>query len=234
MLLRPARVQVIVQNAHDARAVAALQVARERIVTIPGSGVDLVRFAPSEEPTGPVVVAMVSRMLADKGVVELVEAARQVKAALPQVQVLLIGPPDPDNPASVPEAQLRAWSGQGVVRWCPGTDDVPAVWARSHIAVLPSYREGLPKSLLEAAACGRAIIASDVPGCSDVVVHGETGLLVPPRDAAALARAIARLAGDPALRRRLGDAARARVERLFAEPQVIAQTLALYGPVPTS
>jgi glycosyltransferase involved in cell wall biosynthesis len=106
------------------------------------------------------------------------------------------------------------------------------VWARSHIAVLPSYREGLPKSLLEAAACGRAIIASDVPGCSDVVVHGETGLLVPPRDAAALARAIARLAGDPALRQRLGEAARARVERLFAEPHVIARTLALYGPVP--
>lgn len=232
MLLRPARVQVIVQNAHDARAVAALGVARERIVTIPGSGVDTVRFAPSDEPPGPVVVAMVSRMLVDKGVVELVDAARAVRARFPDVRVRLVGPPDPDNPASLPESRLRAWVEEGVVEWCSGTDDVPAIWARSHIAVLPSYREGLPKSLIEAAACGRAIVATDVPGCSDVVVDGETGLLVPARDAAALARAIARLVEDPALRRRLGAAARARAEHLFAEGHVIAQTLALYAPVP--
>ena len=230
--LRPRRVQIIVQNAHDAHTVEDLGIARDRIVTIAGSGVDTVRFAPSVEPPGPVVVAMVSRMLADKGVVELVDAARQVRARYPDMRVRLVGPPDPDNPASLPESRLRAWVEEGVVEWCPGTDDVPAIWARSHIAVLPSYREGLPKSLIEAAACGRAIVATDVPGCSDVVVHGETGLLVPPRDAAALARAIVRLAGDAALRRRLGEAARARVERLFAEPQVIAQTLALYGPVP--
>ena len=233
-LLAPRRVHVIVQNADDARAVHVLGVARDRIVTIAGSGVDTQRFMPCDEPPGPVVVAMVSRMLADKGVLELVAAAREVRARHPDVRVRLVGPLDPENPASLSETRLKDWVAEGVIEWCPGSTDVPGIWARSHIAVLPSYREGLPKALAEAAACGRPIVTSDVPGCNDVVRDGESGLLIPPRDGAALARAIIRLIEDPALRRRLGAAARVRAERLFAESEVIARTLAIYGEAPGS
>ena len=141
----------------------------------------------------------------------------------------LVGARDPDNPACVPEATLRAWDASGAVRWHGAVDDVRAVWARASIAVLPSYREGLPMSLLEAAACGRPIVTTDVPGCREVVVDGETGLLVPARDPRALADAIARLAADAVLRRRLGAAARRRVEARFAREIVVGQTLDLYA-----
>jgi len=228
LALTPRRVRVVVQNEHDARTVRALGAAG-RVHVIPGSGVDLDRFRPLPEPEGPLVVSMVSRMLEDKGVCELVAAAREVRRVRADVRFRLVGPPDPDNPASISPDRLRAWQQEGVVQWCPGTQDVPAVWAASHVAALPSYREGLPKSLAEAAACGRSLITTDVPGCRDVAGGGEAGLLVPPRDAAALARAVLRLAEDPALRHRLGRSARARAERCYGEQRIVADTLALYG-----
>ena len=204
----------VVQNPDDAAFVAGLGIDLRRIAVIPGSGVDTTRFAPSPEPAGPVRVAMVSRLLWDKGVGEFVEAARVVRAQHPALRFTLVGAPDEGNPAAVPEARLQAWQAEGVIDWQGRRDDIPAVWRESHIAILPSYyREGLPKTLLEAASCGRPIVAADVPGSREIAREGESALLVPPRDPAALAEAILRLAEDPALRARLGAGGRRLVER---------------------
>lgn len=224
-------VRIIVQNSVDQKLIESLGVPPERIALIAGSGVDFSVFQERPEPTGPVVVAMVSRMLWDKGVGELVEAARLVRSEIDNVVIRLVGPMDPANPSTIPEATLMNWVREGVVEWTGPTREVPSVWSDAHIGVLPSYREGLPKSLLEAAACGRPLIATDVPGCRDVVVHEETGLLVPPKDPNALARAIIRLAKDPRLRSHLGNAARERVEQHFSVGKVVEQTLTLYRSI---
>ncbi len=171
---------------------------------------------------------MVSRMLRDKGVLELVEAARLLRRRAVPLRVVLVGWPDPENPTAIAERELRAWGDADVIDWWGERSDIAEIWANSHIAVLPSYREGLPKSLLEAAACGRPMVATDVPGCREIVRDGETGLLVPPRDAPSLAAALERLAGDATLRRRLGAAARDLVERALSDQVVAEQTLALY------
>ena len=218
----------IVQNPDDAAFVAGLGIDRRCIVVIPGSGVDTARFVPSPEPEGPVRVAMVSRLLWDKGVGEFVEAARIARTQSPDLRFTLIGAPDEGNPAAVPSAQLEGWRDEGIIEWQGHRDDIPAVWRESHIAVLPSYREGLPKALLEAASCGRPIVAADVPGSREIARDGESALLVPPRDSAALAAAILRLADDPALRARLGAGGRALVERHFSEERIAAETLALW------
>ncbi|MBF0426640.1 MAG: glycosyltransferase family 4 protein [Magnetococcales bacterium] len=228
-LLGDARVRVMAQNRDDAALlseVSALPV--ERITLIAGSGVDPERFRVEPEPSGEPVVTMVSRMLWDKGVAEFVAAAGQLKARHPGWRFLLVGSPDPHNPTTVPVAQLRAWHASGIVEWLGEREDIPAVLAGSHVAVLPSYREGFPKSLLEAAACGRAIVATDVPGCRHLVQDGCNGLLVPREDASALAVAIERLGDDAGWRQRLGSAGRRMVEEHFSQAVVIRQTLALY------
>ena len=230
--------RLILQNPDDIAAmtgaamtgatVAGAAVAAERVALIRGSGVDIQIFRPREEPEGTPVAVMVSRMLWDKGVGELVEAARLLRRREVPLRVVLVGPPDPDNPASIPERQLRDWDAAGDVAWWGERSDIAEIWAKGQIAVLPSHREGLPKSLLEAAACGRPMVAADVSGCREIVKDGVTGLLVPPGDAEGLADALERLARDPDLRRRLGAAARDLVEREFSEEAVVAQTLALY------
>ena len=218
----------LTQNPDDAAFVAGLGIDRRRIVVIPGSGVDTARFTPSPEPEGPVRVAMVSRLLWDKGVGEFVEAARVARARRPEMHFTLIGAPDEGNPAAVPLAQLEGWRDEGLIDWQGRRDDIPAVWGESHIAVLPSYREGLPKALLEAAASGRPIVAANVPGSREIARDGESALLVPPRDPAALAAAILRLADDPALRARLGAGGRRLVEREFSEDRIAEATLELW------
>jgi glycosyltransferase involved in cell wall biosynthesis len=167
-------------------------------------------------------------MLWDKGVGELVAAARLLKPELPSLRIWLVGPPDAENPASIPESQLTRWVDEGILEWLGQHEDVAALWRQAHIAVLPSYREGLPKSLLEAAASGRPMVAADVPGCREIVVDNETGLLVPARDAVALAGALSRLAGDAALRQRMGAAARHRAVEHFSQERIGSETLALY------
>ncbi|RMD65445.1 MAG: glycosyltransferase family 1 protein [Alphaproteobacteria bacterium] len=206
-------------------------VKRDRWVLIKGSGVDMARFAPMPEPPeslGPPVVVLPARMLRDKGVAEFVAAARALRARGVAARFVLVGASDPGNPTAIPESDLRAWHAEGTVEWHGPAADMPAVLAGAHIVCLPSYREGLPKSLIEAAACARPIVATDVPGCREIARHGENALLVPPRDAAALAEALARLIAEPALRRRLGARGRAIAEAEFALDSVIDQTLALY------
>lgn len=223
-----ARGVVIVQNPDDAATVQGLGIAPERIRLIPGAGVDTEHFSPQPEPEGVPVVMLASRLLWDKGVGEFVEAARRLKG---RARFVLVGAPDPGNPASVAEGDLRAWVQDGIVEWWGRRDDMAKVLSAAHIVCLASYREGLPKVLLEAMACGRACITTDAPGCRDCVRDGDNGLLVPVKDAVALAAAIARLIDDKNLRRRMGERGRERAVAEFSLDGVIGATLEAYRGV---
>jgi glycosyltransferase involved in cell wall biosynthesis len=221
---------VVVQNPEDRAALAELGIDAQRIILIRGSGVDASRFVPLREAnSATVTVALVSRMLREKGVLDAVAAIRLLRARGLRVKLLLAGPNDPDNRGSLTAELLSSLAAEPGIEWLGPVTDVRAVWRRAAIAVLPStYGEGVPKALLEAAACARAIVATDVPGCREVVRPGETGILVPPRDVDALADAIASLAGDPTQRSAMGRAGRALIERDFGEEIVARDTLALY------
>ncbi|MGE8666117.1 MAG: glycosyltransferase family 4 protein [Achromobacter mucicolens] len=222
--------RVIFQNANDRDLLKSLGAVREeQVVIIRGAGVDLDAFRPTPEPPAPpVVVTMVARLLRDKGVQEFVQAARLLRERGVPVTMQLVGGLDAGNPASATQADVDAWQQYGCVQALGERSDVAALYAAAHIAVLPSYREGLPKSLIEAAACARAVVTTDVPGCRDAIEPNVTGLLVPVRDAAALADAIARLAEDAALRQAMGAAGRALAEREFDINQVARIHVALY------
>lgn len=228
-LLNRPRNAVLVQNPDDRAAVTALGISLDRIFLIPGSGVDTEQLTPMPEPAGVMRVGYVGRLLADKGVRSLVEAHKILAARGRAIRFVLAGEPDPANPASIPQNEIDSWKQVDGLDVLGHIDDIRAVWAMSHIAVLPSRREGLPKSLLEAAACGRPIVATDVPGCREIARPGVNALLVPADDAAALADAIDRLAGDADLRRRFGAAGRAMVEAEFSERRIGAEIVALYG-----
>jgi glycosyltransferase involved in cell wall biosynthesis len=231
-LLNPPGSRVVFENPDDLEsAVRGRLVRRRDAMLIRGAGVDTERFRPTPEPQGTPTVALIARMLWDKGVGEFVEAARALKAKGLAADLVLVGAPDARNPGAISEAQLRAWDAEGVVRWLGHRTDIAEVLARSHIACLPSYREGLPKSLLEAMAAGRPIVATDVPGCREVARNGDNGLLVPSRDSGALARALETLIRDPVLRRRFGDRGRRRAETEFASDVVNKATLALYRDI---
>jgi len=221
---------VVAQNPEDRAALGALGIDPGRIALIRGSGVDVSRFVPLPEPDGATIkVALVSRMLRDKGALEATAAIRRLRARGVPVELLLAGPTDPDNANSLTEETLRALAAETGIEWLGPVADVREVWRRAAIAVLPStYGEGVPKTLLEAAACGRPLVAADVPGCREAIRPGETGILVPPHDVEALAEAIASLAGDPPRRARMGRAGRALIECRFTDEIVARETLALY------
>jgi glycosyltransferase involved in cell wall biosynthesis len=198
-----------------------------RATVVSGAGVDLHKFSASAEPEGTPLVVLPARMLRDKGVEEFVEASRRLRGSGIQARFALVGAPDGDNPAGIPEQQLRAWRDEGVVEWWGWRDDMAAVYRQCAIVCLPSWREGLPTSLAEAAASARPIVTCDVPGCREVVSHGDNGLLVPPRDATALASALALLLADKDLRRTYGAASRLRAVE-FSVPVVTSKMLAVY------
>jgi glycosyltransferase involved in cell wall biosynthesis len=228
-LFRRANTQIIVQNSEDyALLLEQLRLNPATVSLIQGSGVDIERFAPALEPAEPVRIALVARLLWDKGVGEFVEAVKLLKQQGLTFTALLVGDPDPQNLASIPAEQLQTWQQQGLVECTGFVADIPGLWRDTHLAVLPSYREGFPKSLLEASACGRAIVTTDTSGCKELVKDGVNGLLVPVRDAKALASALEKLILDAPLRQKLGAAGRAMVEQQFSNQQVIAQTLRLY------
>lgn len=228
-LLRPHGTRVVVENHDDYSAlISANMVRQDSVAIIRGAGVNLDRFVPTPEPALPVVVCLIARMLKDKGVGEFVAAAKLVKAALPDTRFVLVGAPDDGNPSSFTKQQLLEWHGSGVIEWQGHRTDIPSVLSESHVAVLPSYREGLPKSLIEALAAGRPVVTTDVEGCREVVTHGINGLLVPARDSLRLAAAMETLVRDRALRLSMGAAGRQRAELEFASPIVIRQTIQLY------
>jgi glycosyltransferase involved in cell wall biosynthesis len=227
-LLKNPNASVLVQNPDDVAALAALGVPGDHVFLIPGSGVDVQTLRPLPEPESPVTVAFVGRLLDDKGIRTLIAAHDLLTARGTNVRLLVAGDRDPANPASIPYAEIAQWTRKPGVEMLGHVADVGSVWKRAHIAVLPSRREGLPKSLLEAAACGRPIVATDVPGCREIAHAGVNALLVPPDDAAALADAIRQLADDAALRRRFGEAGRRMVEAEFSSEKIGEQTVALY------
>jgi glycosyltransferase involved in cell wall biosynthesis len=176
---------------------------------------------------------MASRLLVDKGVCEFADAARRLRGHR-GARFVLVGDLDPGNPTSLSREQVQAWVDDGRIEWWGHRSDMAAVLAMAHIVVLPSYREGLPKGLIEAAACGRAVVTTDVPGCRDAIDPGRTGLLVPVRDAQALAEGIQTLLDNPQRVRALGEAARRWAEQVFDVREVIARHLSLYrGEAPT-
>lgn len=232
--LRGRRSRLILQNHDDARMFLAHRLIEDaRVRVIAGSGVDCNRFVPQTRACNdPPRVLLAARLLWEKGVKEYVQASRTLRAQGRRVRFLLAGASDPGNPAAVPEASVRGWVDDGLVEWIGHVDDMPALFASTDIFVLPSYyREGLPKSLIEAAACATPLITTDMPGCRDVVVDGVDGLIVPPRDAEALCAAIVRLLDAPELARKLGWAARAKVLAKFDERIVIRRTLETYDEV---
>jgi glycosyltransferase involved in cell wall biosynthesis len=223
-------VTIIVQNPDDATLVTKLAgLDPARIERIRGSGVDLGACAPAPLPEGEPVVVFAARLLGDKGLREFVAAARILKADGVGARFVVAGDPDRDNPASVLPAEIEAWRKEGVAEFVGFQADVPALFAAAHIVVLPSYREGLPKVLLEAAACARAVVTTDVPGCRDAVEAGRTALLVPVMEAEPLAAAIRRLVEDGALCARMGEEGRRLAEAEFSIERVVEAHLAIYG-----
>lgn len=222
--------KVIFQNPDDRVTLAkVVRLSDESIATIRGSGVDLDRYAHSPLHEGMPVVLLAARMLADKGILEFVAAARLLKQRGCRGRFVLVGTVDSHNPTSLTQPQLDKWVAEGVVECWGHRTDMPEVLATASIVVLPSYREGLPKVLLEAAACGRAVVTTDVPGCRDAIDPGITGVLVPVRDPEALANAIEGLVNAPALCREMGEAGRALAERAFDIRQVVAAHLRIYA-----
>ncbi len=220
---------VVVQNEDDRELLLNEKIAAaEKTVVISGFGVNTEQFVPRPEPEGEFLVMLPARMLWEKGVREFVEAAEELRAQGTTARMVLVGAPDPNNPGCIPERQLREWAETASVEWWGSQTDMPAVLCRSHLVCLPSYREGLPKVLLEAGACGRAIVTTNAPGCSAVVRHGENGLLVPIKDSRALANAIHGLLQDGARRSQMGKAGRERAVKEYSERTIMRQTLDVY------
>jgi glycosyltransferase involved in cell wall biosynthesis len=223
------RTLVVVQNPDDMGLLASRGVVRaENVHLVRGSGVDLTQHGLAPEPAGMLVV-FPARFLWDKGIGEFVEAARYVRKTYPSARFALVGDTDEENPASVTVVQIKAWQQEGCVEVWGWREDMPQVFAQANIVCLPSYREGLPKALIEAAASCRAIVTSDVPGCREIVRHEKNGLLVPPRNPAALVDALRRLMEDADLRREMGAQGRILVEAEFCVQHVNKEMLTIYA-----
>lgn len=228
-LINCRRCHLIVQNPDDrAQLLADGIIDPDKISLIRGSGVDTRLFAESEQPDGIPMVLLPARMLWDKGIAEFVAAARILRQQGIEARFVLAGSTDPHNPATIPRSTLEQWNREGVVEWIGPQADMPALYRQSHIVCLPSYREGLPKTLLEAAASARPIVATDVPGCREIVIQEKNGLLVPAHEAKPLAEALKRLISNEALRDRMGRAGRTIVLESFTEAHVTRATLTLY------
>jgi glycosyltransferase involved in cell wall biosynthesis len=200
----------------------------KQTVIIKGSGVDVSLFHPSPEPQGLPVILLASRMLWDKGIAQFIQAAQELKAAGVQARFILVGDVDPGNPASIPLAQLHSWTESGFVEWWGFRKDMPEVLAQSHVVCLPSYREGIPRILIEAAAAGKPIVTTDAPGCRELIRPGENGLLVRVGDTPDLRDSLRMLIEDPEMRKSMGLNNRQLAVREFAQEIVISQFINIY------
>ena len=228
-LFRSKNSQLILQNKDDLGYFLKNKLVNiDNVAIIRGSGVDINFFIPTDESTGVPIVMLASRMLWDKGVGEFIEAAKILKQEGVEARFVLVGDSDPENPASIPNAQLSEWHELGIVEWWGERGNMHEMLTQSHIVCLPSYREGLPKVLLEAASCGKPIIATDVPGCREIVHDGENGILVLLKNSIALASAIKELIDNPKKRKSMGMNGRRLVESEFSEDIVVSQTLKVY------
>ncbi|NKD56048.1 glycosyltransferase family 4 protein [Haematospirillum sp. 15-248] len=229
-LLKRRNIRVIVQNERD-RDVLTEEVGIDSpsVRLIRGAGVDLRLYSGRLPSVQPPLVVLIARMLWDKGVGDFVEAATRIRDAGCHARFALVGIPDPENPTSVPESQLRAWNDDGTVEWWGYRADIPAVLEMASISCLPTfYGEGVPKALIEAMACSRAIVTTDIPGCRELVASGRNGIVVAPHDVPALTAALETLIRDPERCRQMGIAGREMVEQSLSLERVIKETLSLY------
>ncbi|MBJ7265765.1 glycosyltransferase family 4 protein [Idiomarina abyssalis] len=227
--LKHKRLRVIFQNPDDRDLFTIHRiVAKSNTKLIRGSGVDLSEYAVYPEPIGRPVVSLAARLLKDKGVFDFVEAGRLLKSRSITVDMRLIGDRDPGNPSSVSESDISLWQKEGVIDVQGFKESIAQEYAKSNIVCLPSYREGLPKSLIEAAACGRAVITTDVPGCRDAIAPDVSGLLVSPKDPTALANAIEYLVKNPNIRVQMGKRGRQLAEKEFSVEKVIDEHISIY------
>jgi len=236
MVLRHDNAHVIVQNDSDRDLfIENNWIDPSRLTLIPGSGVDLVRFRATPERAGSLKVLLASRLLWRKGIREFVEAARHVRKSHPDVSFVLAGAIDAENPQSVRDADVVEWSMEGLIDWRGKCDDMTALLAECHIVCLPTYYgEGLPKVLIEACASARAVVCTDWPGCRDIVKHEVSGLLVPPRDVAALSDALLALINDSERRHVMAKQGRSIAEAGFSVESVVAETLSIYAALRAS
>jgi len=224
--------KLILQNQDDLDTLVKAQCISDlkKISIIRGSGIDMNAFpATPFPPEPPVIIACISRLLWDKGIGELVTAARTLQEKNIAAKIILYGTPDPENPASISHEQIQEWHDSGLITWQGHCNHVAKAYADCQIAALPSYREGLPKTLLEAASCERPIVTTDVPGCREVVKDGENGLLVPAKDSEELANALIVLIENKALRLQMGQAGRKRVAQYFSDTLIYEEILKLYS-----
>ena len=221
---------VIVLNPDDRQYFIENHLVNPRqMVLILGTGVNIRQFSPVPESEGNPLVILPARLLWDKGVGEFVEAARRLRTAGLQARFALVGDPDDGNPRSVKPAQLQAWEKEGVIEWWGWKEKMTDVYAQASVICLPSYyREGLPKSLIEAAACGRPIVTTNLPGCREIVRQGENGLLVEPRDVSGLAEALKYLLQNPKIRKKMGATGRKIAEEKYSSEHIIPQIMAVY------
>ncbi len=229
-LLKRNNARVIVQNERDLDVLTKeVGIPRTSVRLIRGAGVDLRLYNSRPPSVQPPLVVLIARMLWDKGVGDFAEAATRLRAAGVRARFALVGIPDPENPTSVPESQLRVWNDSGVIEWWGYRADVPSVLEMASISCLPTfYGEGVPKALIEAMASSRAIVTTDIPGCRELVAAGRNGIVVAPRDVPALTAALEALIRDPERCRQMGIAGRASVEQSLSLDQVLRETLALY------
>lgn len=223
------RALTIVQNADDAEQLADFGLETDRLRLVPGVGVDIEQFKPMPISESKPVVMLAARLLWDKGIAEFVKAARRLRGR--GARFVIVGGLDPENPAAVSGVEIEQFVAEGVLEWWGHRDNMAVTLAQADIVCLPSYREGMPKVLLEAMACGKACITTDAPGCRDAVRHEDNGLLVPVKDASALADAIVRLLENPEERLRMGVRGRQRAVQEFSQELVIEATLAVYREI---
>jgi glycosyltransferase involved in cell wall biosynthesis len=222
---------VLVQNPDDRSALLALGIKPTRMTLIPGSGVDTDALQPLPEPQGPITFGFAGRLLTDKGIRALVAAHQILRSSGHNFNLLIAGSPDPANPTSISLDEVEQWTRSPGITWLGYVDDIVSLWRACHLAVLPSHREGLPVSLLEAAACGRPLIATDAPGCREIVIADQTGLLVPIENPTALAQAMLQLAESPELRARYGESARQLVVDKLSARIIGSSVVQLYDRV---
>lgn len=222
--------RLILQNQDDCELLIGKGfINKERVRFIKGSGVDINTYYPCTEPEGVPLVILASRMLWAKGIKEFVDAARHLKSKGVEARFALVGESDTHNPSSVSTAQLAAWNSEGVIEWWGHRRDMPKLLAESNIVCLPSfYGEGVPKVLIEAAACGRSIVTTNTPGCREIVRNGENGFLVPTHNSLAVAEAIDKLMENRDLRKKMGEKGREIVVREFSTEKVVSATVAIY------
>ncbi|WP_322868112.1 glycosyltransferase family 4 protein [Bradyrhizobium ottawaense] len=232
-LLNRDRSYTILQNLDDREALLALGAKSDRMTLIPGSGVEDESLQPLPEPEGPITIGFAGRLLVDKGIRTLIHAYDLLRDQGHDINLVIAGNPDPANPSSISREEIETWIARRGITWLGHIDNIAALWRTAHIAVLPSFREGLPGALMEAAACGRPLIATDTPGCREIVLAYQTGLLVPVDDPVALARAILQLAESSELRASYGAAARRLVSERFSARIIGQATTRLYGEILT-